>query len=83
MSNSNSAIPFGLKKENYKWILIGLAINILGFILMLGGGSPDKTKFLEDELFSHRRITLAPALVVAGYIVILYGIMKKTMTKNV
>lgn len=82
MSTNNNAIPFGLKKENYKWILIGLAINILGFILMIGGGSPDKTVFLEDEIFSHRRITLAPALVVAGYVVILYGIMKKTKSNN-
>jgi hypothetical protein len=77
MDKSNSAIPFGLKKENYKWIIIGLIINILGFILMIGGGSEDKTQFLADELFSHRRITVAPALVIAGYIVILYGIMKK------
>jgi hypothetical protein len=59
-------------------VLIGLAINILGFILMIGGGSADKSQFLADELFSHRRITLAPALVVLGYIVILYAIMKKS-----
>ena len=75
---NKSSIPFCLGKENYKWLLIGLAINILGFILMIGGGSADKSKFLADELFSHRRITLAPALVVLGYIVILYAIMKKS-----
>jgi len=75
---NKSSIPFGLGKENYKWLLFGLAINILGFILMIGGGSADKSKFLADELFSHRRITLAPALVVLGYIVILYAIMKKS-----
>ncbi len=74
---NKSSIPFGLKRENYKWLLIGLAINILGFLLMIGGGSADKTQFLADEIFSHRRITLAPALVVLGYIVILYAIMKK------
>jgi hypothetical protein len=77
MENKGS-IPFGLGKENYKWLLIGLGINILGFILMIGGGSADKTQFLTDEIFSHRRITLAPALVVLGYIVILYAIMKKS-----
>lgn len=75
---NKSSIPFGLGKENYKWLLIGLGINILGFILMIGGGSADKSQFLADELFSHRRITLAPALVVLGYIVILYAIMKKS-----
>lgn len=74
----NSSIPFGLGKENYKWLLIGLAINILGFILMIGGGSADKSQFLTEEIFSHRRITLAPALVVLGYIIILYAIMKKS-----
>ena len=79
---TTNILPFGLQKENYKWILIGLAVNILGFVLMIGGGSADKTVFLEEEIFSHRRITLAPALVVAGYIIILYGIMKKTKTNN-
>jgi len=81
MENKTS-IPFGLGKENYKWLLIGLAINILGFILMIGGGSADKTKFLEDEIFSHRRITLAPALVVLGYVVILLAIMKRNKAKE-
>ncbi len=82
MSKGSSAIPFGLKKDNYKWIVIGLVINIIGFALMIGGGSPDKTQFLESELFSHRRITLAPALVVLGYVIILYAIMKKDKNKS-
>jgi len=73
----NSAIPFGMNASNYKWLIIGVVFNIIGFALMIGGGSADKTVFLEEEIFSHRRITLAPALVVIGYIIILYGIMKK------
>lgn len=66
-----------LAKENFKLIIIGLAVVILGFILMAGGGSEDPNEFMEEELFSFRRITLAPGLVIAGYIFIIYAIMKK------
>jgi len=59
------------------WLYIGLAINILCFLLMIGGGSDDPNVFKEDELFSFVRITLAPILIVAGYIVIFYAIMKR------
>ena len=69
---------FPLAKQNFKLIIIGLAIVLLGFILMAGGGSEDPSEFLEDELFSFRRITLAPGLVIVGYVFIIYAIMKKT-----
>jgi len=72
---------FGFQPENYKWLLIGLAINILGFILMIGGSSDDPNVFKEDELFSAVRITISPILIVAGYVVILYAIMKKKQPK--
>mgnify|MGYP006128480351 CR=1 FL=1 len=68
---------FPLAKSNFKLIIIGLAVVLLGFILMAGGGSEDPNEFLEDELFSFRQITLAPGLVMAGYIFIVYAIMKK------
>lgn len=68
---------FGFNAENYKWLLIGLAINILGYILMIGGGSDDPTKFDANELFSTTRITIAPILILAGYVVIFYAIMKR------
>lgn len=73
---------FPVKKDNMRFILIGLAINILGFILMIGGGSDDPAKFDGDELFSATRITVAPILVVIGYAVIFYGIMKKPSKKD-
>jgi len=73
---------FPVKKDNMRFILIGLAINILGFILMIGGGSDDPNKFDGDALFSFVRITLAPILTVIGYAVIFYGIMKKPSGKN-
>jgi hypothetical protein len=55
-----------------------LAVNIIGFLLMIGGGTEDPNKFNADELFSTTRITVAPVLIVAGYIVIIYAIMRKT-----
>jgi len=73
----NKKSQFGFQPENYKLLLIGLAINVLGFILMIGGAAEDPNSFDASELFSARRITLAPMLIVAGYIVIIYSILKK------
>lgn len=72
----NTLGEFTFSKRNYTLLFIGLAINILGFILMIGGGSEDHNIFKEDELFSFRRITLAPFVIVLGYVVIGYAIMK-------
>lgn len=69
---------FGFNPKNYKFLIIGLVINVLGFVLMIGGGSEDPNTFNADELFSPIRITLAPFLIVVGYVVIFYSIMKKT-----
>lgn len=73
---------FGFDPANYKWLYIGLAINILGFLLMIGGGSDDSKVFKEDELFSTLRITISPMLIVAGYVVIFYAIMKRNKKDN-
>lgn len=73
----NKTAPFSFSAKNYKLLLIGLGINILGFILMIGGATEDPNKFDASELFSHTRITIAPMLIVAGYIVIAYSIMKR------
>ena len=59
------------------FIIIGCIVVLLGFIFMSGGGSEDPNVFNEDELFSFRRITFAPFMVMVGYGFILYGIMKK------
>jgi hypothetical protein len=56
-----------LSRENFKYIIVGCVIVIVGFILMSGGGTEDPTQFNEEELFSFRRITLAPFLVMLGY----------------
>jgi hypothetical protein len=75
MSKQN--LNFGFSEKNYKLLLAGLGINLLGFLLMIGGGTDDPNKFDASALFSNVRITVAPALVVLGYIVIIYAIMKK------
>jgi hypothetical protein len=54
-----------------------MTINVLGYILMIGGGAENLNDFNADELFSTTRITISPILIVAGYVVILYSIMKK------
>ena len=61
-----------LGKKNYVFIIIGCLVVILGFILMSGGGSENPNVFQEEELFSFRRITLAPFMVMLGYGVVLY-----------
>ena len=66
-----------LSRENFKYIIVGCIIVIVGFILMSGGGTEDPAQFNEEELFSFRRITLAPFLVMLGYGVVLFGILKR------
>lgn len=74
---SQNKTHFGFDSRNYKLLLIGLAINILGFLLMIGGNSEDPNVFDKEALFSTVRITVSPILIVLGYAVIFYSIMKK------
>jgi hypothetical protein len=67
---------FAFGKENYRLMLVGLAFIAAGFLLMVGGGSSDPNTF-NPEIFSHRRITLAPILILAGYVIEIFAIMKK------
>lgn len=67
---------FALGKQNYKLLLIGFAIIVIGFLLMIGGGSKDPNVF-SNEIFSFRRITLAPIVVLFGFVFEIYAIMKK------
>lgn len=68
---------FALGKENLKLMLIGLGIIILGFALMTGGKSTDPNVFNKEVIFSFRRITLAPLVVMFGFLFEIYAIMKK------
>lgn len=74
MEKKQENAAFIFKKKNYKYMFIGLAIIALGFILMAGGGS-DNPNIFSDEIFSFRRIRLAPALVLIGFAVEVYAIL--------
>ncbi|MBQ8652938.1 MAG: DUF3098 domain-containing protein [Alistipes sp.] len=74
MQPENPRMP--LTRKNYIILAIGFAIVLLGFVLMAGGGSHSTTEF-NYEIFSFRRITLAPILVVGGFVVEIYGILKR------
>jgi hypothetical protein len=76
LENNEIKTHFLFEKENYKILLIGIGVIALGFILMAGGGSDDPNVFKEDELFSWRRIRLAPTLVLIGFGVTVYAILK-------
>lgn len=70
--STDTGFIFG--RKNYKFMLIGLGIIALGFILMSGGGSDDPNVFNPD-IFSWRRIRLAPTLVLIGFGVQVYAIL--------
>ena len=65
-------------KDNLVWMLIGAVIVALGFILMSGGKSADPRVFDTKEVYTTTRITIAPILIVAGLIVEIYAIFKKS-----
>ncbi len=67
---------FVFGKKNYQFMLIGLGVIALGFILMSGGGSDDPNVF-NPALYSFRRIRLAPTLVLIGFGIEVYAILRK------
>lgn len=67
---------FALGKENLRLLMIGFLIIIIGFILMIGGGSSNPAVF-NKEIFNFQRITLAPIVVMVGFVFEIYAIMKK------
>jgi hypothetical protein len=76
MKNNEQKPDFLFDKVNYKVLLIGIAVIAVGFILMSGGGSDDPKVFNED-VFSFRRIRLAPTMVLIGFGITIYSIFKK------
>lgn len=71
---SNSSI---FTKDNYRWMLIGIIVIAIGMFLMSGGASKDPNVFNKDEVYSFRRITLAPILIMAGLVLEIYAIFKR------
>ena len=73
-NNKETENNFLFGKKNYTLMIIGLAVIALGFILMSGGGSDDPNIF-NPELYSWRRIRLAPTLVLVGFGIEIYAIL--------
>ncbi len=77
MDNKEHKPEFLFDKINYKILLIGIVVIALGFILMSGGGSNDPKVFNED-IFNFRRIRLAPTMVLIGFGITIYSILKNS-----
>ena len=70
-------LPVLFTKENYQWMIIGAVIVALGMILMSGGKNENPNTFDYNVVYSVRRITIAPILIVAGLLIEVYAIFKR------
>ncbi len=77
-STGSNELIFG--RQNFQWMGIGLGLVILGLVLMMGGKQPSPDVWDESQIYSFRRITLAPLCMVAGFLVVIYGIFKNDTT---
>jgi hypothetical protein len=76
-SAPESSQAFLFDKENYMWMIAGVALIFIGFMLMSGGKSANPHEFHYEEIYSFRRITLAPIVVLLGFVVEVFAIMKR------
>ena len=74
-SKNSKKKEFLFDKTNYKYLIVGILFIIVGFILMSGGGSDDPNVFSE-EIYSFRRIRVAPAMILIGFGIQVYAILK-------
>jgi hypothetical protein len=75
MEKNNTSL---FSKDNFVWMVIGIVVMLIGFLLMAGGKSQDPTVFDNNQVYSFQRITLAPILIMAGLMIEIYAIMKKS-----
>ena len=68
---------FALSRKNAVWILAGFGLMVLGYLFMTGGGTKDPNVFTGEQMFSFRRIVLAPLLIFAGFVFEVWAIMYK------
>jgi hypothetical protein len=79
VENSKAANLFD--KGNYLWMIVGLVVMAIGFMLMAGGKSSDPTVFNDAEIYSTRRITIAPIVIILGLLIEIYAIMKNPQSE--
>lgn len=77
MSDKKTVSGSLFSKENYKWMIIGVIVMALGFILMAGGKSEDVNVFNKEEVYSTTRITVAPILILLGLVIEVVAIFRK------
>ncbi len=75
LAAKKSSALFG--RENYKWMIIGLVVILIGLLLMMGGKSPDPNQFTPNEVYSFRRITVAPILILIGLGLEIFAIFRR------
>jgi len=76
MAKKNHFNDLAFTAANYRLLIIGLGIVVAGYMLMSGGGNGDPNAFDASEIFSERRITVAPIVVLVGYLFVVYAILK-------
>lgn len=72
---------FAMPKKNILYIIAGFVVMLVGYALMAGGGSDDPNVF-NEEMFSFRRIVIAPVVIIAGIVIEIWAIMRKGKTKG-
>lgn len=65
------------ERENYMWMLAGVVVMAIGFLLMAGGKSDNPNVFNDNEVYAFRRITLAPIIILAGLVIEIFALMRK------
>jgi hypothetical protein len=76
-STDGASFQLLFQKKNYSWVFIGLGFILLGFLLMLGGEQSSPEVWESEKIYSFRRITLAPFLILVGLGIQIYAIFKK------
>lgn len=76
-TSKKASTPSLFGKVNYRLMIIGLVLLAVGFLLMAGGRPEDPNVFPADEIYSFRRITLAPLVIIAGFVIEIIAIFKE------
>ena len=76
-TTTSPGVPALFEKQNLMLMLLGVAIIAIGMLLMVGGKSTDPSKFDYNDVYSARRITIAPILIIIGLGIEIYAIFKK------
>lgn len=74
---ADNSTPSIFTKDNYIWMLAGIVVIAIGMFLMSGGASDNPAVYNKEEVYSFRRITIAPIVILAGLVIEIYAIFKK------